>query len=308
MARNRIGTPIHGWIVLDKPLGMSSAAAVGAVRRITGAAKAGHGGTLDPLASGVLPVALGEATKTVSYAMEGVKRYGFTIRWGEARDTDDAEGHLVGESSVRPVAAEIEAALPALTGRILQVPPAYSAIKIGGKRAYARARAGETFVLTPRHVSVGCLLLTGLPDVDHASFEASVGKGTYIRTLARDLASALGTLGHVAALRRLAVGPFGLGQAISLENLAALGHNATSSEHLLPIETPLDDIPAMALTEADASALRHGRSVKACGAFDRASMGRPIEGATVRAMDGGKFVALAKIQEGRIYPVRVLNF
>ena len=307
MGRKRRGQPINGWIVLDKPAGVTSSQAVAAVRRHLDAAKAGHGGTLDPLATGVLPVALGEATKTVSWAMEGRKRYRVTLRWGEARDTDDAQGQVVATSPVRPTAAAITAALPAFTGTIQQRPPDYSALKVAGERAYDLARAGVAFDLAPRPVVVDRLALTGVPDPDHADFEALVGKGTYVRALARDLGAALGTHAHVVALRRHAVGRFTLERAIPLDNLAALGHSAAALEHLLPVETALDDIPALALTEAEASALRCGRSVTPLSPFDRARIDQFSDGAMVCATSGGRLVALAAIEAGEIRPVRVLK-
>ena len=307
MGRRRGGRPIHGWVVLDKPLGLTSSQAVGAVRRITGAAKAGHGGTLDPLATGVLPIALGEATKTVAWAMAGRKVYRFRLRWGEARSTDDGEGEVVATSAVRPSAVAITAALPGFTGSILQVPPVYSAIKLGGQRAYALARAGAEVALAPRPVEITTLRLVGQPDADHAEFEMETGKGAYVRALGRDLALALGTVAHVAELRRLAVGPFSLERAISLDNLAALDHSAAAFGHLLPIETALDDIPALALTEAEAHRLRHGQSVVPLLAADRARIDQLGTGAMVRATTGRTLVALAEIVAGGLRPVRVIN-
>ncbi|MBV9523115.1 MAG: tRNA pseudouridine(55) synthase TruB, partial [Alphaproteobacteria bacterium] len=200
MARRRRGNPVHGWIVLDKPLGMSSSRAVGAVRRLMDAQKAGHGGTLDPLATGILPIALGEATKTVTWAMAGSKTYRFRLRWGEARTSDDAEGALVATSAVRPGEAAIAAALPRFTGTILQTPPAYSALKLGGRRAYDMARAGEAVVLAAREIEIAALRFLGHSDPDHGDFEAVTGKGAYIRALGRDIAEALGTLAHICAL------------------------------------------------------------------------------------------------------------
>jgi tRNA pseudouridine55 synthase len=307
MGRRRGGRPIHGWIVLDKPLGLTSSRAVGAVRRITGAAKAGHGGTLDPLATGVLPIALGEATKTVAWAMAGRKTYRFSLRWGEARTTDDAEGAVVATSGTRPDAAAIAAVLPDFTGTILQMPPVYSAIKLGGQRAYKLARAGAEVALAPRPIEIAALRLIGQPDADHAEFEMVTGKGAYVRALGRDLAAALGTLAHVSALRRLAVGPFTLERAISLDNLAALDHSAAAFGHLLPIETALDDIPALALTEAEAHRLRHGQSVVPLLAADRARIDQLGTGAMVRATTGQTLVALAEIVAGGLRPVRVIN-
>ena len=306
MAR-KDGRAIHGWLVLDKPPGLSSSQAVGAVRRLLGAAKAGQGGTLDPLATGVLPIALGEATKTVAWAMAGRKTYRFTLRWGEARDTDDAAGRLVAASPARPARGAIEAALAGFTGTIRQRPPAFSALKVEGERAYALAREGAQVELAPRPVEVESLRLVGEPDRDHAEFVAVVGKGTYIRALARDLGEALGTLAHITALRRLAVGPFRAEDAISLDNLAALGHSAAASGHLLPIETALDDIPALALSEEEAHRLRCGQTVTPLRPSDRARIDQLGDGATVRATTGGKLVAVAEIVAGGIRPVRVLN-
>ena len=307
MAKARRGRAIHGWLVLDKPQGMTSSRAVGAARRLLEAAKAGHGGTLDPLATGVLPIALGEATKTVAWVMAGTKTYRFTLRWGEARDTDDAEGRLTASSPVRPSRAAIEAALPRFTGTLRQRPPAFSALKLGGERAYNLAREGEPVVLAPRLVAVESLALLDEPDPDHARFEAVVGKGTYIRALARDLGEALGTLAHITALRRLSVGRFRAEDAISLDNLAALGHSAAASGHLLPVETALDDIPALALSEEEAHRLRCGQAVTPLRPFDRARIDQLGDGATVRATTGGKLVAVAEIAAGSIKPVRVLN-
>jgi tRNA pseudouridine55 synthase len=308
MTRRRSGLPIHGWLVLDKPQGKSSSQAVAAVRRLLNAAKAGHGGTLDPLATGVLPIALGEATKTVAWAMAGRKVYRFTLRWGEARDSDDAEGKVTATSPVRPDPAAIAAALPRFLGAIHQRPPAFSALKVEGMRAYALARQGDMVELAPRLVTIERIQLLGQIDSDHAEFEAVVGKGTYIRALARDLAEALGTYAHITALRRLAVGRFTLDQAISLDNLATLGHSAAALGHLLPIETALDDIPALALTEAEAHRLRCGQVVTLMRSSDQARIDHLGEGTTVCATKGGKLVALAEVAAGGLRPVRVMNF
>src|SRR5246127_2943705 len=251
--RRRPKVDIHGWIVLDKPVGMTSTHAVSAVRRLTSARRAGHAGTLDPLASGCLPIALGEATKTVPFVMEGRKRYCFTVRWGEERDTDDAEGRVTETSAARPGEADIRAALPRFTGTISQVPPRFSAIKVEGERAYDLARDGEVVELEARPVEIGRLELNELPDADHAVFEAECGKGTYVRALARDLGRLLGTFGHVCALRRTSVGPFGPNDMIPLENLESLWHRAPPGEASLadalkPVETALADIPALAVS------------------------------------------------------------
>jgi tRNA pseudouridine55 synthase len=301
------GRPIHGWIVLDKPAAMTSSRAVAAVRRALDAAKAGHGGTLDPLATGVLPIALGEATKTMPWAMTGQKIYRFTLRWGEARDSDDAMGKIMAESPVRPDAAAIESMLPRFVGPLHQRPPVFSALRVKGTRAYDLARAGAPVDLAPRLVDVTSLRLLGQPDPDHAEFEAAVGKGTYIRALGRDLGEALGTHAHVTALRRLAVGRFSLDGAISLDNLRALGHSAAASLYLLPIETALDDIPALALTEGEAHRLSCGQAVTLLRPSDRARIDQFGDGATVYATSGGRPVALAEVAAGRLRPVRVLN-
>lgn len=297
------GRPLHGWLVLDKPLGLSSSHAVGRVRRLTGAAKAGHGGTLDPLATGILPIALGEATKTVAWAMSGRKTYRFSVRWGEERSTDDSEGEVVARSTLRPGRAAIEAALARFTGRILQVPPRFSALKVGGRRAYALARAEETVELAPRPVEIAALRLASSSDTDHAEFVAEVGKGTYIRALARDLGRALGTCAYVTALRRTAVGRFTEAQAIGLDKLEEIGQFPALFTYLLPIETALDDIPALALSEAEAARLRHGQAID----LERSGERALTQGEMVCATSGGRPVALAEVQGERLRPVRVLN-
>ncbi len=297
MARKRRGRPIHGWLALDKPPGMTSAQAVAAVRRITGAAKAGHGGTLDPMATGVLPIALGEATKTVSYVIGSAKTYRFTIRWGEARDTDDAEGAVIETAAARPDEDAIRAALPDFVGEIEQVPPAYAAVKVGGERAYALAREGRAVALEPRRVAIERLDLVAVIDADHAAFEMRCGKGTYVRALARDLARRLGTVGHLAALRRTAVGQFAEADAISLDNLEALMHSGALLDNLRPVETALADIPALAVTEPQASRMRQGQPVTTLD-------GQP---GMVRITHRRRLVALAEVREGKAHPVRVFN-
>jgi tRNA pseudouridine55 synthase len=307
VARKQRGIPIHGWLVIDKPAGMTSARVVAAVRRITGAAKAGHGGTLDPMATGILPVALGEATKTVPYAMAGRKRYRFTLRWGEARSTDDAEGSVTATSPARPTDAEIRQVLPRFIGLIEQVPPAFSAIHVAGARAYDLARAGQVVELEARRVAIDRFELVELVDADHATFEVECGKGAYMRSLARDLAVALGTVGHIAALRRTVVGPFTEERAISLESLETLGHSAAALGHLLPVETALDDIPALALTDTEANRLRCGQSVGLLRRQDLERIGHLESGSLICAKAGGKPVALARFEAGDLRPVRILN-
>src|SRR6266850_929996 len=296
--RKREKRDVNGWLILDKPIGMTSTHAVSVAKRLYSARRAGHGGTLDPLATGLLPIALGEATKTVSYVMDGRKVYRFTACWGEARSTDDAEGPVTARSDRRPSQAEIEAALPRFQGEISQVPPIFSAIKVEGERAYDLARAGETVDLAARLIWIERLTLVGQPDADHAEFEVVSGKGAYMRSLARDLALALGTVGHVSALRRIAVGPFTESQAISLESLKALGHIPPASGHLLPVEAALDDIPALPLTDAEALRLRSGQSVGLLRASDRERLGAIRSGDLVCAMAGGKPVALARLEAG----------
>ena len=307
MSRKRRGEPVHGWVAFDKPVGMTSTRAVAVVRRAANAEKAGHGGTLDPLASGMLPIALGEATKTVQWAMAGAKRYRMTVRWGEATATDDAEGEVVERSDGRPEAAEVRAALPRFIGDIMQVPSTYSAILIDGKRAYDLARAGETVELAARPIRIDRFELVACPDPDHAVFEVECGKGAYMRSLGRDLAKALGTVGHLTSLRRLSVGKFSVEHAISLDMLGEFGHIRRLSEHLLPVETALDDIPALALTEAEALRLRHGQTVRPLRPADRAYIDQLGNGSIVSVSACGKLVALAEIDDGMLRPVRVLN-
>ena len=307
MARRRHGRPIHGWLVIDKPAGMTSAAVVGKVRALTGAAKLGHGGTLDPLATGVLPLAFGEATKTVAYVMDGLKVYRFAVRWGEERDTDDREGRVIATSSVRPGAEAIVAALAAFTGEIDQVPPRFSAVKVDGKRAYALARAAKTVELAPRRVLIERFELIRVVSADEAEFEVMAGKGAYMRALARDLARALGTVGHLSALRRTRVGPFAEKDAISLDMIAALGHSAALLERLRPVATALDDIPALAMTEDEARRLQSGQGVSALKVARRIPLRNFGLGTVFCAFAEGKPVALARFEGGELRPIRVLN-
>jgi tRNA pseudouridine55 synthase len=303
MARRK-GLPVHGWLVLDKPQGMTSTKAVTRVRRLYQAEKAGHAGTLDPLATGVLPIALGEATKTVPFAVEGTKEYRFTIRFGAETDTDDAEGKAVARSEHRPTRAQIEAVLPNFTGEIEQVPPRYSAVRVDGARAYDLARDEEDFALQPRTVSVDRLVLVAHPDQDHCVLEARCGKGTYVRALARDLGRVLGTCGHVEALRRTRVGAFGEERAVPLAALEALaesgGHDALLGA-LEPVETPLGDIPALSLSGSDADRLRRGQAV-----FLRGRDAPILEG-TVYATSRGRLVALGEVSRGELKPRRIFN-
>ncbi len=297
---------VHGWVVLDKPVGMTSTHAVAVIKRLFGAKRAGHAGTLDPLASGSLPIALGEATKTVPFVVDGRKTYLFTVRWGEERDTDDAEGRVVATSAERPDAAAIAALLPRFIGKIEQVPPRFSAVKIEGERAYDLARDGETVELVARPVEIDRLDLVAMPDPDHAQFAAECGKGTYVRALARDFGRALGVFGHVSELRRSRVGPFHDSDMISLERLEALCHRAAAGEGsladaLLPVETALDDIPALAVGPADAARLARGQAVLLRGRD--ASILRGM----VQVAVSGQFLALAEVERGEIIPKRVFN-
>ena len=307
MTRKRKGDPVHGWIVIDKPAGISSAKVVAKVRHALNAAKAGHGGTLDPLATGVLPVALGEATKTMAFEFDSRKSYRFTLRFGEARATDDAEGAVIATSDVRPGDAEIAAVLPRFTGEILQTPPRFSAVKVAGERAYRLARAAEAFALAPRPVLIERITLISREGPDTARFEVRCGRGAYMRALVRDLGEALGTCAYMADLRRLSVGPFAESQAISLDSLMALGHSAAAFEHLLPVETALDGIPALALSEGEARSLRRGQSVPLLRAGDVDRLDGLSPGISVCAMANGKPVAVAKFDRGHLRPVRVFN-
>lgn len=294
----------NGWLVLDKPLGMSSAQAVGAVKRLLRPKKIGHGGTLDPLASGILPLALGEATKAFQYVAANEKAYHFTVRWGESRTTDDAEGDVVERSDARPTQEQIEAALPDFIGEIMQAPPDFSAIKVAGQRAYAKARAGEAVALPPRPVMVHSLILLNCPDGDHAEFEMRCGKGTYVRSIARDLGRSLGCFGYVSALRRTEVGKFDEACAISLEKLEELVHSAALNEQLLPISSVLDDIPAVELDASAAHRLTCGNPVMLPPASFTAFDAEPV---TVQVLSRGQFLAIGEAFGGEVRPVRVFH-
>lgn len=307
MGRKRKGLPINGWINLDKPAGMTSSACVNAVRRATGAAKLGHAGTLDPSATGILPIALGEATKTMPYVTDSSKRYAFTVHWGGRTTTDDADGEIVETSDVRPDQAAIEAALPAFVGAIDQVPPAYSAIKIDGERAYTKARAGEEFEMKSRVINVHAFDLLEIIDADRARFTVTSGKGAYMRALARDLAIAVGTCGHLSDLRRMSVGPFDESASISLEKLEQLGHSAAASPILLPVETSLDGIPALALSDREAERLRNGQAVPILRPQDKERIASAGDDGIVLALEATTPVALVRVDGIQIRPVRVLN-
>ena len=308
MGRRKSGEAVSGWVCLDKPYDLTSTQAVGRIRRLFNAQKAGHAGTLDPLATGVLPIALGEATKTVSFMMDAGKTYRFTIAWGRTTTTLDREGETSAASDVRPTADEAAAALPAFIGEIDQVPPAFSAIKVDGERAYDLARAGQTVELAARRVVIHDARVTGAPDADHVEIEIDCGKGVYVRALVRDLAERLGACGHVSALRRTRVGPFTEARAITLENLEDLGHKPGFLEVLLPVETALDDIPELAVTAEDAFRLKQGRPIvlvprQVDDLRSRLSAGTR----TVSVLAGGTLVALCEMRMGRLEPARVFH-
>jgi tRNA pseudouridine55 synthase len=305
----RRGQPIHGWLVIDKPEGLTSAAVVARVRKMLSAAKVGHGGTLDPMATGVLPIALGEATKTVSFAMDGRKTYQFTAVWGTATDTDDREGRVIATSDVRPTRAQIRAALPRFVGAIAQVPPRYSAVKVEGERAYALAREGQDVALEARTVSVYSFdLIDETASESDTTFRVTCGKGTYIRALVRDLAEALGTCGHVGQLRRTACGPFSEEDAISLDKWEALGHCPAALAYLRPVRTVLDDIPALALTDQEAHRLRHGQALALFPVAQRNPQAKLAQGIPVQAVLGETLVALAEVGNGMLRPLRVMAY
>ncbi len=310
MGRRKSGDPVSGWVCLDKPLGLGSTGAVGKVRALLKAQKAGHAGTLDPLASGILPIALGEATKTMPFATDASKSYRFTVEWGRATTTLDLEGDTSATSDVRPTVEAAAEALKAFVGEISQVPPAYSAIKVDGERSYDLAREGRAVELAPRTVTIHAARISDARDADHLEIEIDCGKGVYVRSLARDLAAALGTVGHVCALRRTRVGPFTEGCAISLESFAELVHRGDASKVLLPVETVLDDIPAHAVTHEDAFRLAQGRQVVLLPRQVEAMQAR-FSGAgpdrLVSAFDGTRLVALCELSVGRLNPVRVFN-
>ncbi len=308
---------LHGWIIIDKPVGLGSTQAVGWVKRLLREAgepktKVGHGGTLDPLASGVLPIALGEATKLAGRMLDATKVYEFTIRFGEETDTLDAEGAVIARSDVMPSLTAVEAILPRFTGPIAQVPPAYSALKIDGKPAYARARAGETLEMKAREVTIHALRVSASPreqkgeftwrrgaaeKTDQVTLSATVSKGTYIRSLARDIAHELGTVGHVTKLRRTRAGPFGLETAISLDFLESAAKARSLDGAVMPLTAALDDIPALPVTPEQASLLRHGQVL----------FGISAPPGLLLAIDGETPVALARSDGATIMVVRGFN-
>jgi len=329
MARKRKGNPVHGWVNLDKPYGLGSTSAVGKIRWLFEAQKAGHAGTLDPLATGVLPIALGDASKTVPFMQDAIKGYDFTIKWGENTSTWDVEGEVTQSSEIRPTSDEIKAELPQFTGQISQIPPKFSAIKVDGKRAYDLAREGENITLKAREVFIEQFDLLACDD-ESASFSVICGKGTYIRSLARDMAAALGTCGHVTVLRRTRVGAFTLDNSVRLDILEnTLGearraviakaeleaeagtdsglakapqscHMGGVSDHLHPVRTALDDIPVLAITDQDVNELKHGRVIDCPdNTFEAQNW--------VLTLFDGKEIALCSPRDGKLFPKRVFN-
>ena len=303
-SRRHKGRDVSGWLCLDKGVGQTSTGAVASVKRLFGAEKVGHAGTLDPLASGILPIALGDATKTVPFVQDGLKRYRFTVRWGAETDTDDSDGTVVATADLRPDRAAIVALLPAFTGEIMQRPPAYSAIKIDGERAYDLAREGNAVEIEERPVTIHRFAVVDAPDPDHAVFEAECGKGTYVRALARDMGRKLGCLGHVVALRRLSVGPFDESAAITLEMLIAAreeGGVETLDRFLQPIGVALADLPEIVIAKNDLARLGRGQSVLVRG------RDAVIASGMVNATFGGESVAIGEIAEGAFHPKRVFR-
>lgn len=332
MARRKKGNPVHGWVLVDKPLHLTSTQIVGKIRRLFNAQKAGHGGTLDPLASGVLPIALGEATKTVPFIMDGQKIYEFDVTWGVQRETDDFEGDIIKQSDLRPSQAEIDQILPKFRGRIAQVPPIFSAIKVNGQRAYDLARAKQDVTLSAREVFIEKLERIDsvtdthdsniVPSEDQdaqqiTSFRLICGKGTYVRSLARDMGEILGCYGYVSRLRRVKVGPFLEMDTISLDVLEQLGHTGALETALTPIQTALDGIPAVFVSEQACQAIQHGRSIPIEESYLRQL---PEDSKIIQNCDGAdaellllchqqdqRALALAKARQNHFAPVRVFN-
>ncbi len=304
-AGRRRGRVVNGWVILDKPAGITSTRAVARLRSLFQAAKAGHAGTLDPLATGVLPIALGEATKTVPHVVEGAKTYRFTVRWGEGRSTDDADGAVIETSSVRPDADAIREKLPQFTGEVMQTPPVFSAVKISGKRAYDMARECGDVPLAARLVRIDSLALESCPDADHARFSMQCGKGSYVRATVRDLAHALGSCGHVTALRRTRVGPFCIDHAVSLTQLETLDDQGLQG-CLMPVARGLASLPELTINAAQADRLKRGQAVPLVRAPVTPN-GEPIADGALWTQFAGKPVALAELRHGGVHPVRVFN-
>lgn len=288
---------VNGWIIFDKPIGMTSTHAVSRIKRIFNAKKAGHAGTLDPLASGILPIALGEATKTVPFVQDGEKSYRFTVRWGAQTNTDDTEGHVVARSDARPTVGDIAALLPRFVGVVLQRPPTFSAIKIDGERAYDRAREGEALELPAREVTIHSLEIVGTPTPDEVVLEAKCGKGTYVRAIARDLGVMLGCFGHVISLRRTRVGPFFEEHAVGLDLLDDPDQFLSG---LSPVDAGLSDVACVPVNRNDAVHLRRGQALILRG------RDAPFEGMAFAAC-GGVPVAFGPVEQGALQPYRVFN-
>lgn len=301
MSRRKKGRPVNGWLILDKPFEMTSTQAVGVIKRLFDAQKAGHAGTLDPLATGILPIALGEATKTVSFAVDGIKAYRFTVSWGAETTTDDTEGTIAEESDARPTRADIEACLPQFQGVINQVPPQFSAIKINGNRAYDLARGGESVELPPREVHIQSLDIEEMPNANATVFEAVCGKGTYVRSLARDIGRVLGCFGHVTSLRRTRVGPFGKDGAIQLDELRALADEGAIDTALTPVVAALHDLVHLPVSSADAARIARGQSVIMRG------RDAPVVQGAAYVTNKGQLLALVEMDKGEIKPTRVFN-
>lgn len=302
MARRRKGRAINGWLIVDKPKDMTSTHAVGIVKRVLNAQKAGHGGTLDPLATGILPIALGHATKTVPFVMDAQKRYRFTVRFGFATDTDDSDGEPIKTSQARPGDAALEAVLPKYVGTIMQRPPIYAAVKIDGERAYDLARRGEAVEPEPREVRIDSLEMIERVDADHAIFEITSGKGVYVRSLARDIGEELGCFAHISQLRRLAVGAFGEEEAVPLDALRQIVEDETLPQVLVPLNAALAGIPAFALTEPQTQRLLAGQSVRIA---PKLLPGDIEDGATVKALSGDEVIALTRLEGIDLKPMRV---
>ncbi|MEM9199833.1 MAG: tRNA pseudouridine(55) synthase TruB [Pseudomonadota bacterium] len=300
MARGRKGRPVHGWLIVDKPAGPTSAAVVAMAKRAFQAQKAGHAGTLDPLATGLLAIAFGEATKTVPYVTDAPKCYRFTVRWGVSTETDDVEGAVTATSETRPDAAAIRAALPQFRGDIMQVPPDVSAVKVAGARAYDLARAGQDVALAARPLHVAELSLRDCPDADHARFELVCGKGGYVRSIARDLALALGTLGHVSALRRVWAGPFDVADAPPFAMLDCTP-GAAEADQLLPVSAGLDSLPELPCSEEAAARLRNGNPAPL-------HTSRLAYGDTAWVAHAGRPIAIGQYRGGLLHPSKVFNF
>ena len=298
MARGRRGKDISGWLALDKPAGITSAAAVEVVRRAFDARKAGHAGTLDPAATGVLAIAFGEATKTIPHVTDALKAYDFRVRFGQGTTTDDAEGDITATSDHRPTDAAIEAALPRFRGAVMQVPPAFSAVMVGGARAYDLARDGQVPDLAARPLRIETLEMTGRPDADHADFRMVCGKGGYVRAVARDLGEALGTPAHVTTLRRVWSGPFRADDALPLAEIARLAGTAEIGALVLPLETGLAGLPRVECPDTSIPRLRHGNPAAVWP-------GDVPAGGLAWVSHAGRAVALGRVIGGMLHPDRV---